>query len=94
MCGVDGLLSVGALARRAGLTAKALRHYDRIGLLRPDLVDAAGYRWYRPTQLAAARHIALLRSVDVPIDDIRNCLHEPTPSTPCWPATAAASRRA
>jgi DNA-binding transcriptional MerR regulator len=74
---VDGLLSVGALARRAGLTAKALRHYDRIGLLRPDVVDAAGYRWYRPAQLAAARRIALLRSVDVPIDDIRTCLNDP-----------------
>ena len=74
---VDGLLSVGALARRAGLTAKALRHYDRIGLLRPAVVDAAGYRWYRPAQLAAARRIALLRSVDVPIDEIRSCLHDP-----------------
>ena len=77
MCGVDGLLSVGALARQAGLTAKALRHYDRIGLLRPDLVDAAGYRWYQPTQLAAARRIALLRGVDVPIDDVRRCLDDP-----------------
>jgi DNA-binding transcriptional MerR regulator len=74
---VDGLLSVGALARQAGLTAKALRHYDRIGLLRPDLVDAAGYRWYQPTQLAAARRIALLRGVDVPIDDVRRCLDDP-----------------
>jgi DNA-binding transcriptional MerR regulator len=77
VCGVDGLLSVGALARQAGLTAKALRHYDRIGLLRPDLVDAAGYRWYQPTQLAAARRIALLRGVDVPIDDVRRCLDDP-----------------
>src|SRR5262249_2847800 len=29
------LLSVGHLARRSGLTTKALRHYDRIGLLLP-----------------------------------------------------------
>jgi DNA-binding transcriptional MerR regulator len=71
---VDGLLSVGALARRAGLTAKALRHYDRIGLLRPEAVDAAGYRWYAPRQVVAARRIALLRSVDVPIEDVRRCL--------------------
>jgi DNA-binding transcriptional MerR regulator len=71
---VDGLLSVGQLARRAGLTAKALRHYDRIGLLHPALVDAAGYRWYSPAQVAVAQRIATLRSVDVPIDDIRGCL--------------------
>ena len=69
-----GLLSVGELARRAGLTAKALRHYDRIGLLRPALVDPAGYRWYDPAQVAVARRIAVLRSVDVPIDDVRRFL--------------------
>jgi DNA-binding transcriptional MerR regulator len=72
---VTGLMSVGQLARRAGLTAKALRHYDRIGLLHPEFVDASGYRWYAPEQVAVARRIALLRGVDVPIDDVRRCLH-------------------
>jgi DNA-binding transcriptional MerR regulator len=67
-------LSVGAFARRAGLTAKAVRHYDRIGLLRPDEVDADGFRWYAPQQLAAARRIAALRAVDVPLDNVRRAL--------------------
>src|ERR1700722_13125951 len=40
----DGLLSVGIMAARSGLTPKALRHYDRIRLLRPVQVDdATGY---------------------------------------------------
>jgi DNA-binding transcriptional MerR regulator len=73
---VTELLSVGQLARRAGLTTKALRHYDRIGLLRPAAVDAAGYRWYDPAQVAVAHRIAVLRGVDVPIDDIRRCLDD------------------
>jgi DNA-binding transcriptional MerR regulator len=73
---VTTLLSVGQLARRAGLTTKALRHYDRIGLLRPAEVDAAGYRWYAPAQIAVAQRIAVLRGVDVPIDEIRRCLHD------------------
>jgi DNA-binding transcriptional MerR regulator len=67
-------LSVGAFARRAGLTAKALRHYDRIGLLTPASVDHDGYRWYSPRQLAAARRIAALRAVDVPLEDVRRAL--------------------
>ena len=67
-------MSVGQLARRAGLTAKALRHYDRIGLLRPELIDAAGYRWYAPDQVAVAKRIAILRGVDVPLEDVRRCL--------------------
>ncbi len=70
------LLSIGQLARRTGLTAKALRHYDRIGLLRPTEVDAAGYRWYGPDQVDAARRIAILRAVDLPLDDVRRCLVE------------------
>jgi DNA-binding transcriptional MerR regulator len=73
----DALISVGALARRVGLTAKALRHYDRVGLFVPDVVDAAGYRWYRPGQVATARLIARLRAVDLPLDGIRRCLADP-----------------
>jgi DNA-binding transcriptional MerR regulator len=74
---VDGLLSVGHLARRAGLTTKALRHYDRIGLFTPHLVDESGYRWYAVEQLATAWLIARLRAVDVPLADVRRCVADP-----------------
>jgi DNA-binding transcriptional MerR regulator len=68
----DTLLSVGHLARRTGLTAKALRHYDRIGLLRPAAVDPdTGYRWYHLEQVAQARLVWLLRSVELPLDAVR-----------------------
>jgi DNA-binding transcriptional MerR regulator len=70
-------MSVGQLARRAGLTAKALRHYDRVGVLAPASVDDAGYRWYSPDQLVPARLIARLRAIDVPLDDVRRCLGDP-----------------
>ncbi len=73
----EHLLTVGDLARRCGLTAKAVRHYDRIGLLRPAVVDAAGYRWYSPDQVPVARRVAVLRSVDVPLDEVRHCLADP-----------------
>lgn len=40
------LLSIGRFARISGLTVKALRHYDDVGLLRPARVDdATGYRY-------------------------------------------------
>ncbi len=72
------MIRVGDLARRAGLTAKAVRHYDRIGLLRPDVVDDAGCRWYLPARVDDARHIAVLRSVDIPLEDIGVCVADPT----------------
>lgn len=70
-----GLISIGQLARRAGLTTKALRHYDRVGLLTPAVVDeVTGYRFYRPDQVGQARLVQLLRSVDVPLEQVRECL--------------------
>jgi DNA-binding transcriptional MerR regulator len=74
---VDGpeLITVGQLARRVGLTAKALRHYDRVGLLAPAVVDPdTGYRLYSAEQVAPARLVRLLRTVDVPLDQVRACL--------------------
>jgi DNA-binding transcriptional MerR regulator len=68
----DGLLPVGIMAARSGLTPKALRHYDRIGLLRPVQVDdATGYRRYDREQVAEARLLHLLRSLDLPLDQVR-----------------------
>ena len=74
---VDGpeLITVGQLARRVGLSAKALRHYDRVGLLAPALVEpGTGYRFYGPGQVAHARLVQVLRSVDVPLEQVRACL--------------------
>jgi DNA-binding transcriptional MerR regulator len=71
----DSLLSVGHLARRTGLTTKALRHYDRIGLLRPVAVDpGTGYRRYHPDQVTEARLVSLLRSVELPLDEVRTAI--------------------
>src|SRR4051794_15481163 len=57
------------------MTAKALRHYDRIGLFAPDDVDGdTGYRWYGADRLPQARLIARLRSIGVPLDDVAACL--------------------
>jgi DNA-binding transcriptional MerR regulator len=67
------LLTVGLMARLSGLTVKALRHYDRTGLLRPAAVDGAtGYRLYRGDQVAEARLVRLLRSLDLPLDRTRD----------------------
>ena len=85
----DAPLTVGQLARRVGLTAKALRHYDRIGLLRPESVDpTTGYRLYGTDQVEPARRVQVLRSVDVPLEQVRECLADPS----LVPAVLAAHR--
>jgi len=68
-------LSIGSFSRVSGLTVKALRHYDEIGLLEPARVDEwTGYRYYGLEQARAAEAIRRLRSLDVPLDEIRELL--------------------
>src|SRR5215469_8739167 len=74
------LIPIGRFARLAGLSVPQLRHYDRRGLLPPAARDRrSGYRYYREAQAEAARVIALLRSIDVPLADIEELLAAPEP---------------
>jgi protein phosphatase len=62
------LLTIGAFARAARLSPKALRLYDELGLLRPVKVDpASGYRYYSPDQLDRAWLVAWLRRLGMPL---------------------------
>lgn len=64
-------LSIGEFSRITWLSPKALRLYERRGLLTPDLVDEyTGYRYYRPSQAERARMIALLRRIGMPLGRI------------------------
>ncbi|NKI43124.1 MerR family transcriptional regulator [Streptomyces physcomitrii] len=66
------LLTIGAFARAARLSPKALRLYDELELLRPAEVDPdTGYRRYAPGQLAQARLVAWLRRLGMPLARIR-----------------------
>jgi DNA-binding transcriptional MerR regulator len=67
----DPLLSIGVFARRSRLSPKALRLYERLGVLRPAHVDRDnGYRRYRQSQLATARLVAMLRRLDMPLEQV------------------------
>ncbi len=64
-------LSIGEFSRLTWLSPKALRLYERKGLLLPDLVDEyTGYRYYRRSQAERARMIALLRRVGMPLERV------------------------
>jgi DNA-binding transcriptional MerR regulator len=68
-------LSIGSFSRVSGLTVKALRHYDEIGLLEPARVDeSTGYRYYGLEQARTAEAIRRLRALEVPLDEIRELL--------------------
>lgn len=65
------LMSIGAFAKRAGLTASALRFYDDAGLMRPEQVDPmTGYRFYSESQLVRASQLRQLREMGMPLSTI------------------------
>ena len=55
--------SIQDVVREAGVTSRALRHYDAIGLLRPSRVDAGGTRHYDLDALTRLQRILLLREL-------------------------------
>jgi DNA-binding transcriptional MerR regulator len=58
-----------AFAALAGVTPRALRHYDRLGLLKPRR-SPAGYRLYTERDLEALEEIVALKFIGVPLKDI------------------------
>jgi DNA-binding transcriptional MerR regulator len=76
-------MGIGEFAGRSGLSARALRIYDELGLLAPARVDEdSSYRFYEPGQLKQARLIASLRQLHFPLGEIKAIL-------PLEPAQAA-----
>jgi DNA-binding transcriptional MerR regulator len=68
-------VSIGEFARRSRLSVKALRLYDKRGVLIPARVDRdSGYRYYVVAQLEDARFITVLRQLDFPLATIKKLL--------------------
>ncbi|ANW19353.1 MerR family transcriptional regulator [Streptomyces clavuligerus] len=84
-------LTIGAFARVTRLSAKALRHYDELGLLRPARVDPfTGYRFYDESQVERARLVVWLRRIGMPLAGV----HEICELYGTEPAAAAKAVRA
>jgi len=76
----DRLLAIGTFGRRSRLSVKALRLYDRTGLLVPAAVDPrTGYRRYRESQLLRARLIVMMRRVGIPLAQVAEIVAAPGP---------------
>src|ERR1700760_1915832 len=62
--GYDGpLLGIGAAAQRLGVSERALRYYQQLGLLAPACTTPGGLRRYSPADLARVERIRELQSL-------------------------------
>jgi DNA-binding transcriptional MerR regulator/effector-binding domain-containing protein len=74
------MLKISDFARLAGVSPKALRIYDEMGILKPSAVDRwTSYRYYSISQLAALNRILALRDLGFSLDQIAALLRDGLP---------------
>ncbi|KOV97550.1 MerR family transcriptional regulator [Streptomyces sp. NRRL B-1140] len=73
---------IGDVARRSGVSARMLRHYDALGLVRPTGRTVGGYREYSAEDVRRIFHVESLRSLGLSLKQIGRALEDPafTPS--------------
>ncbi|MGX1761288.1 HEAT repeat domain-containing protein [Streptomyces lydicus] len=68
---------IGDVARRSGVSARMLRHYDSLGLVRPTGRSEAGYREYSGADIRRIFHIESLRSLGLSLREAGRALDDP-----------------
>ena len=73
---------IGEVSRRSGVSARMLRHYESLGLVRPSGRTGSGYREYSAGDIRRIFHIESLRSLGLSLREIGRALDDPgfTPS--------------
>ncbi len=69
------MLSSGQMSKICGVSLKTLRHYDKIGLLKPERTDAfMGYRYYEESQIGSMLLIGRLKRYGFSLTEIQSLL--------------------
>ncbi|GGX02158.1 transcriptional regulator [Streptomyces malachitofuscus] len=68
---------IGEVARRSGVSARMLRHYERLGLVRPTGRTTGGYREYSGEDIRRIFHIESLRSLGLSLREVGRALEDP-----------------
>lgn len=66
--------SVGEAAKAAHMTSETLRHYDRIGLVRPRKDEWTRYRRYTEQDIVRLHTVSALRVMGLPLREIQKVL--------------------
>jgi MerR family copper efflux transcriptional regulator len=88
-------MRIGAVAQQAGLSTKAIRYYESIGVLAQPDRTASGYRDYTPETCERLRFIRSAQAVGLSLGEIREILaYRDRGETPCSHVRELIRRRA
>ncbi|MFE9859900.1 MerR family transcriptional regulator [Streptomyces sp. NPDC005780] len=68
---------IGEVAQRSGVSARMLRHYESLGLVRPSGRTGSGYREYSGEDIRRIFHIESLRSLGLSLREVKRALDDP-----------------
>lgn len=71
------MMTVNKVKKLTGVSIRSLRHYDKIGVLKPTDYSKAGYRLYDDTAIEKVQQILLLRELEFTLLDIKEILESP-----------------
>lgn len=70
--------TVQKLARLAGISARTLRYYDEIGILKPARINTSGYRIYGQAEVNRLQQIMFYRELGLALDSIKELITAPS----------------
>lgn len=70
--------TVQKLSQMAGISARALRYYDEIGLLKPARINSSGYRIYGQKEVDSLQQILFYRELGLGLESIRDIITAPS----------------
>ena len=69
-------MTVKEVEEQTGLTRSNIRFYEKEKLIEPARNDKNGYRDYSESDVEDIKKIAYLRTLEIPIEDIRNIMSD------------------
>ena len=73
-------MQIGHFARNAGVSVRAIRYYEELGLLNPDGHSQGGFRLYGPDSFKRLQVINFLKELGLSLTEIRQIFHAKEPS--------------
>jgi MerR family copper efflux transcriptional regulator len=88
-------MRIGQLAERAGISTKAIRYYEQIGILTPPARTTSGYRTYDQTALGRLGFVRAAQALGLTLGEIRQIItFRDGGQAPCAHVTELLQRRA
>lgn len=77
---VEDMLTVVEVSRTYGVSARMLRHYEKLGLMRSGRQEGYAYRVYAPEDVLRLRQILVLRKLRLSLKEIGEIMADPGPA--------------